>query len=454
MSANRASSVLWREGMFLCPQHLQAFSREVLDRIASGDAAGRPGEFGLTALSIDEEALKRDVFRIDEVTALMRDGTLLAAPYNANVPQREFTEFLTGAELPVYLGVPAVEENVPQLGEDAERLHRYRVEIRQTHDENVRDSARELEFRQLSGHLFFGDEDRSGYECVPLALLRRAGKPAVTVVDSEWIAPALRCGAFPAIGRMLEDLTATARKQARDLAATLPDFTRLSSVDSASDLTGILKLQAVNRSLAVLDQLCRTPDAHPWHAYVELSRIVGELAIFGADRVVPELPAYDHGRPSECFATLRGKIKELLGAQVAVPYDTLPFEADASQDGISYAPLPDEWLVGHPTFYLGVELDMPQERAVEMVAAGVKLLSPSDLEQVLQGVLPGIALEPVRIPPSSFPKRKNLHFFRIETEGESRDYWLNLVQAKKAMVLSALGELGDVGYALYVELRP
>lgn len=453
MSARRPASVLWREGMFLCPQHMQAFAREVSGRIAVGEAAGLPGTFGLLSLAVDQEALRRDVFAIDEATLLLRDGTLLSIPHNGSVPQREFGEFFDGSDLTVYLGIPAVEENVPQLGEEASRLYRYKVEVKGVFDENLRDAPRDMEFRHLCGHLFFGSEDRSGFECLPIARLIRTGKPEVVSSLGPWLPPMLRCGAVPAMMRALEDVAAEARTQARGLAGTLPDFTKLSSVDSASDLTGVVKLQAVNRALAVLEQLTRVPDVHPFSAYVELVRVVGELAIFGPDRVTPELPAYEHARLDECFEVTLTQIRALLGAQVAVPYDVVQFEADTDQDGIYYAALPGEWLTRNPLFYLAIEIDQPQERAAELVAAGVKLLAPEDLESVLQGVLPGVALEPVRLPPTSFPKRAGLHYFRIGTEGESRDYWLHVVQARKAMVLSALGDLGKVGYAMYVELR-
>ncbi len=454
--ANRrgSSSVLWREGMFLCPQHMQAFSREVSTRIATGDGAGNPGDFGLIAMEVDEDALERDVFRIDSLSAMFRDGTLLTAPQNGEIPQREFGEFFDGPELTVYLGIAAAQDNVPQIGEEADRLYRYKVEVNETFDENLRDAPRELEFRSLCAHLFFGDEDRSGYESLPIARLVRVGKPeTVSALSQDFVPPILRCGAVASMSRALTDVADRARAQARDLAATLPATSRLSSTDSAADLTGIIKLAAVNRSLTVLEQLSRVPDIHPFDAYTELVRVVGELAIFSDARVAPTLAAYDHDRLHECTTDVLDHIRALLGAQVAVPYDTLSFEEDVEQAGVHYAPIPEEWLSGNPLFYLGVEMAQSQEQVAELVAAGVKLLAPDDLEHVLQGVLPGVELSAVRIPPTAFPKRADLHFFRINTEGASRELWMNIVRARKAMVLSALGEAGSVAYGIYVELR-
>ena len=58
-------SVLWREGMFLLPQHLQAFTREISSRITAGDAVGRVGNYGLLSLDILEASLQNDVFGVE-----------------------------------------------------------------------------------------------------------------------------------------------------------------------------------------------------------------------------------------------------------------------------------------------------------------------------------------------------------------------------------------------------
>jgi len=454
MTSGITPSILWREGVFLCPQHLQAFAREIGGRAYAGDRHGVPGSFGAARLEIDEEALERDVFRIVEAEILFRDGTLLSVPHNAEVLLREFGEHWDGPQLLVYLGVPAVQENVPQVGEGDSRLFRYEVDVRKVYDENQRDSARELEFRTLRAHLFFGDEDRSGHESVPIARLVRRGSPeTVSALCPSYVAPVLRCGASKALAARLKQIAERARGQARDLAAVLPDVTRLSSVDSSADVTGLIKLQSVNRGLAVLEQVATVPDVHPFDAYVEIVRAVGELAVFGSGRVTPELPAYAHDQLDECFSAGTDALLELLAAEVSVPYDVVAFEEDPAQEGVFYAAIPPEWLAADPLFYLGVGMGQPQEAVADLVSAGVKLLAPGDLENVLQGVLPGIELTPLRLPPPSFPKRDDLHFFRVGTEDASRDLWLNVIEAKKATILSALGSIENVEYSLYVELR-
>lgn len=454
MSEGIQPSVLWREGMFLCPQHLQALTREVAARTAEAESVGQPGAYGVVSLRIDEEALERDVFKIIGGELSFRDGQRARFGQNASIQPREFGEHFTGTELSVYVGIAAARENVPQVGSETDRAYRYDIDVRTTHDENLRDATKEIEFRRLRAHLFFGDEDRSGYETLPVAKLVRVGQPEPhSALSPSWIPPLVRVDGSRVLVELLDGLAQSVRAQALTLSALLPDTTRLASTQTGADLSGMVKLQAVNQSLPLLEQVARVGELHPWTAYAELLRIVGNLALFGPDRVAPELAAYDHARSFDCFQQAADTIRALLQAEVSVPYDKLAFQEDERQEGMLEVSVPKEWLDKDPVFYLAVEMNRPQEKAAELVDAGVKLLAPADLEHVLQGIVPGIGLSPVRIPPLSFPKRKNLHFFEIETEGASRDLWVHVLEARKAMVMSALGSIEQVSYGLYVELR-
>jgi type VI secretion system protein ImpJ len=453
MSSLRPPSVLWREGMLLCPQHLQAFAREIQGRLGAGDAASEAGAFGTLGLRVDEQALERDVFVLLEGEFVFRDGTWLTLPGNGTVEQREFGEHFTEAELQVWLGVQAAQANVAQIGTEAGRPYRFGIEVDSVPDENQRDAYKELEFKRLHARLFFGDEDRSGYETLPIARLVRRGAPEARSASSDtWIGPLLNCAASPALVAQLAELAATARSNARDLAARVPALAKLSSVERAADLAGILKLQALNPCVASLEHLSRNPRLHPYFAYLELARTAGSLAVFSAARVVPEVPAYDHANLDACFAEVLARVRELLAAEVAVPYETSEFRRDEAQEGIFHCTLPEHWAERGATFHLAIELAKSPEETAELAAACVKLIPPSDAERVIQGVVPGIELQHERNAPTSFPKRDDLHYFRVVTEGKSREAWLRLLESRKGMLLSALGSLGEVRYHFYVEL--
>ena len=452
MSPNIQPSVLWREGAFLSAQHLRTFARELTSRIHRGDATGKMGSYGLLQLSLEAEKLANDTFSVERVEVVLRDGTLVSVPDNASLPQRNFAEAFTGQELVVHIGVPAPQTNVPQIG-GADRARRYDVELREVYDENRRDEIESVEVRLLQARLFFGDEKTDGYECVPLARLVRKGHPEpVTVLDPLWVAPLLRVGASEALVARLRGLAERMRAQARDLASRLPPVAKMAEAGARVDWTAVLKLSSVNQGLATMSQLAAAPDMHPGELYIWLCRIVGDLALFGEDAVMPELPAWDPESPNECLDVTCTAISALLTAEVVTPYDVDQFRSDPEKDGFYDLRIPDDWVGANGSFYLGVEMEGTPDTVSEAVMNGVRLVPSGDVERVLQGVVPGINLAPQRMPPLAFPKRDGLTYFRIETEGASRESWLRAIEGRSAVLIAALPGVSDPRFSLFVEL--
>src|SRR5262245_48258701 len=369
MDVRTQPSVLWREGMFLCPQHLQSFSRELAARIGQAESIGLPGAYGLLRLRVDDEALARDSFAILEATILFKDGALADFPNTARVEPREFGALFSAPELDVFLGIPAVVPNVPQIDERPDGRARYEVRDEPVLDENLRDASKTLEFRRFSARLFFGEEDRTGYESLPIARLVRRGKPvARSVLSATSIPPLLAIGASAVLMRQLKEVADLARAQARDLSTKIPAMGKLSSVERGTDIAAFVKLQAVNQCVAGLDQLAGLGALHPFDAYRWLAQSVGNLAVFGETRLVPDLPLWNHAEQDSCFQAVIGALRSLLPAEVTPPYDTVAFKKDPVRQGFYSVELPQEWLERQPLVYLAVEAGKPGEAVIEAVA--------------------------------------------------------------------------------------
>jgi len=212
-------------------------------------------------------------------------------------------------------------------------------------------------------------------------------------------------------------------------------------------------LQAVNAALASLELVAGQPLLDPHLAYRAMATAIGHLAVFGDERIMPVLPKYDPLGLTECFATAHAWLEKLGEAQPSAPYDSLPFEPNPMRPGVFELSLDPEWLAGAVNYFLGVELAAEAREAMELVANGVKLVAPADVEKVIKMVVHGIDLDYVRRPPISFPSRPNLQYFKIQTEGPSREGWLNIVKERRAVVLSTLSALGkEAAYHMYVEL--
>lgn len=446
--------VHWREGMFLRPQHFQALARQLGARTARGETFGRPGFWGVVSLEADPSALTRGVFSILRGEVLFGDGELATIPQDTAVEPREFSELFVESSLDVYLGLCSITPNLALAQTEDGQRARYAVKTRELSDENIGTEARPVEVRELLGRLFFGDEDRSGYECIQIARLVRGERPKVEpMLDPTYIAPVLACSASPALITLLERSSKTLRSRANELAATVPNMTNLSFAEKGADISGLVMLQAVNAALSSLEVVTQAPEASPFDAYQAMAHAIGNLAIFGDDRVSPRLPQYDHDDLTDCFSTAEEWLNQFTVAQPTAPYDALPFVEDPTRPGISSLDLEPDWAESAVHFFLGVELAAEGQEAQSLVASGVKLVSPEDMEKVIRNVLAGIELEYVRRPPIAFPSRSGLHYFRINTEGSSRDQWLRVLGQRKAIVLSTLSAVGkDAKFQMFVEL--
>lgn len=458
MAFQARPSILWREGMFLCPQHLQAHSREIDDRIHAAESIGSPGDWGLISIELDEEALRRDTFQFVAGDVLFPDGTLASFPSNATVAQRDFAEFFVDQELDVFLGILAVRpgaNGLSEAGQDESARYstRYRAQTSVVFDENLTSAERELDFKVLQARVFFGDEDRSGYESIQIARLVRRGRPeSYSALSETYIPTILACKASAVLVRELNEVADQLVAQARDLAARIPQTTLLASVEKGADVAAFVKLQAVNQCVPGLDLARRLLDLHPFHAYMQLVQAVGSLAIFGESRTVPDLVPYQHDDLDACFRRAFDVVRDLIPREVSVPYDSEPFKEDASQPGLLVCDIPANWVRNGGLVFLGVKPSVPHEKALSLAPSALKLTAQEELDNVLIGVTGGIELEHVRMPPLSFPK-DDLIYYRISSEGTSRDAWLKIAESERALLVRTDPSTADWEFGMYVELR-
>ena len=83
MNKNR---VVWHEGLFLRPQHLQQQGRFFQHWIMGSCQSLRPFNWGITHLEIDEQLLKLGKISIKKAQGVFADGTPFDIPENTPPP--------------------------------------------------------------------------------------------------------------------------------------------------------------------------------------------------------------------------------------------------------------------------------------------------------------------------------------------------------------------------------
>ena len=441
--------------MFLRPQHLQMFSRQIDSRVAAAAQKVQPFFWGVATIEVAEDELETFRFTVRRFQAALKDGTWLDLETNLQVEPRDFKQALNRTEgrLPVFLGVPRLVEggaNTLSREMDVEEARqadlRYRVTTLEVSDENRgRERREEIEIRRLAGRIFFGDEDREGYDFLPVAVIQRSGKGKSTpVLADDFIPPVSDVAGWKGLADLGESVLHRVEARYRSLRSGVDERRMVLEMEGREGWQLVFKLQIVGSFLHVLRQLLRVPGTHPFQLYLELSRLAGELSIFekeGADSLA--VPLYDHDRLGPCFQELTTTINHLLDKILTGGFLRIPF-LEEKENLLVARPQLDQ-LQSASEIYLCVESQLPVAE-IEAKVKAAKFGAPADLPGLKLRRLRGVKLTLEKETPRGLPSDAKTHYFALEREGH---YWQNVAQGGEVAITDAHRELR---FSLYLVL--
>src|SRR5262245_58840261 len=146
-------AVHWQEGMFLQPHHFQTAARHAADQLRRNVKWDTYHNWGLRRLDYDRDALANGQLVVRALEARLRDGTVVALPEDAPVPELDFKDaYGPGRRVEVLLAVPQLRvgsANAPDDPAAAERA-RWRVESAELEDENSGLDPQPVPLRRLN----------------------------------------------------------------------------------------------------------------------------------------------------------------------------------------------------------------------------------------------------------------------------------------------------------------
>lgn len=320
--------VYYQDGMFLCPQHLQAADRHALEQASLQGRCMSPFPYGF--LTLDGE-VKEGVVRIHSCSGATRTGRPFSFPaehYDAedtNVATSLTFDLTRCPELRKHgsilidLLLPAEEHRFPPgSGWRGETF------LRHERDENRREEDPPLiEFKPCDARLQFRLTDK---QIETRALNGLTVLPAFRVVETV----KSRKRSYCLDPKYLAAWLALSREQAEnhlggligDLQSTLADC-RIACQGTKGGLRGRgaansampLLLLTLGRARGRLSAMMNLEKLSPSGLYVELASIIGELAVLDED-ALPDIPPYNHDDLGGCLAALanlmKGQIDGLL----------------------------------------------------------------------------------------------------------------------------------------------
>ncbi|MCB2188042.1 MAG: type VI secretion system baseplate subunit TssK [Deltaproteobacteria bacterium] len=441
MSETTLCDVVWSEGMFLTPHHMQHQSAHEQDLrwVMTRHLASHP--WGYQRLKINQEALADHRLQVLEARLLLPSGFYLELPGNLELGSASFKELMAGgaSSLMVYLGLPDLRPGQPNLDSALGAAAgvgspRFTAAPFNLVDTNSGQLPREIEIMRAKGKLFFGDQEKTGYESVPLARLVRAASGEGAALDETWFPPLLSLAAWEPMRLLAQEIVGR-------LVATQNALTQNISGREISEILSLprgletaLKVLALAGPAQAVIQLAQAARVHPFVFYTELARLVEGLRLFAGAMSLGDLPPYHHEAPGEAFLTLRDMLGRLLDRLAAPAYIRRPFIIRHDRLEVDLDP---DWVSGQHQLFLGVVGDDDPDTLVRKMAVA-KLCAPRDLEIVVQRRVGGLPVNWLRLPPPSLPAKSDGMYGQLAPGGSM---WSG-VQDDLTLTLSGVESLG------------
>lgn len=454
---DRMIEVHWHEGMFLRPQHLQVAFGDVQRRLQRESERIRPWSYGVGSIEINNGQLAQFNFEVTSCGVLFPSGTWVCYPENATLDPKNFRYILEerSTRFDVFLGVPRLSERDPNVcdtdGDQERQARRYMAQEEPFYDETTGRNAQMVQTLRLNAQVFFEGESMSGYEAVRIGRIHPTGSTkALPSLDTSFIPPALSLKSWPPLLKLVGDLTNEIRHAGSEMVSQIARRETPFADQAMGGMETALKLQAIHRGGEVLRQMVELPFFHPQEAYLELARIIGDLSVFlPGHQVGPDLPIYDHDDLGTCFSSVADILRQLLEA--TAPRNYLQRQFEKRRDYLE-CPLEAEWFAPANRFFVGVRTDRPVEEVrAFMDPSVVKLASPNSVARAVQALVYGIKMVPEERLPPGLPEYADVHYFRLEHEASSDEYW-QAVEREKTMAMAGAPIEEGIEYSVYVLL--
>lgn len=419
-------AVNWHEGMFLRPHHFQAAERHRHDQSSLTARWDCHYNWGLRHIDIDADALRNYRFVARRLHARLRDGTLVCVPEDAALAPLDLRSALDKQNVvTVGLAVPSLQLGRANAGEFSGARYSTETPPEGVFDENTGQNPRPVQFRRLNLQLITGDQDPAGFEVLTVAKVERSAKAeALPQLHEVYIPPVLACDAW---SPLYEDILQSVHNRVGQLVKQRAQQVRTRRITFDSQSQGDRQifegLRVLNEAASYLGVMSHAAGVHPLPAYLELCRLVGRLAVFGADPEPPELPAYDHDDLGKCFYTVRRYIDELLTrGSFELGYEERPFVGSGLRMKVEMKP---EWLAPAWQMFVGVESPLPTAELVPLLTGrlNMKIGAFDRVDEIFTRGLRGLSVKHETRQPRALPESKTLTYFQIARDA-SADEWL------------------------------
>jgi type VI secretion system protein ImpJ len=421
-----AGMIVWREGMFIAPQHLQHLDRELRASMASLGRLDLSGDdFGLSRIRINQDLLAIGKVVVSEAAGLFPDQTYfdLAGELFLDVPDGTVDQVLL-------LAVPLHNGGITIVGE-TRGLHRWVVRDALLDDITDADAPPvEAELAAPGACLKLASDDLSGYACIPFARILEKTAEGRIVLDDTYLAVCIAIGASQRLLARLQEILSLARARANNAAMRL----RLAqgAQSSASLIGERLELELLNRAIIGLQAAEHHPWMSPRRLYGLLAELLAGLDAHAARTTKPDIlwnPLDPTGAFEKIITQLRGHLTlEAHANVISLTWNGELFE----KRRLLRLVVPQRLLDEGRRPILAISDPGQNHKLGELVPKACKLAGISAMPELVTLGLQGVRLTHLPVAPPELRDKPDTAFFAVDT---SSLLWMRFIEKKEALGL-------------------
>ena len=412
--------VVWKEGMFLRPQHFQQQDRFVMSQIRSSCAGLQPYRWGFQTLIIDREMLKIGKIAVTDCRGILPDGS----PFVISDGQQlvlDLSEDLH--DCTVYLGLPLAGTNLNEISDDEN--DRYVQCLSTTH--SVRDNTdhdnepASVSVGQLRFQLLTDNDELDSFQTLAVAQIVQVGADRNVILNEDFIPATLDCNGQAMLKGFSTELEGMLHQRAQSIAGRVSGTGK-----SSTEISDFLLLQAINRIEPDLHHLISLPDLHPQELYRFMLQAAGELATFTRKERRPSLFGdYQHDNLFGSFIDVMAELRQSLSAVLESAATEIELSAP-NQYGISTASVGNRDMLQKAMFVLAVRADVPDDRLRQALPGQIKIGAVEKIAQLINKSLPGVPIAPLPAAPRQIPFHAGTTYFQLDTSSPA---WADIIQS-------------------------
>ncbi|WP_194436121.1 type VI secretion system baseplate subunit TssK [Vibrio fluminensis] len=433
--------VVWKEGMFVAPQHFQQAERYTTQYIQKFiDLTANGASYGVAQLETELTYLKLGKFSVVHCSGVFQDGTLFDCSRELiiEVPENTINKVL-------YLALPLSMEGENEYG-TREELKRYALAEHNLFDAtDAEQSGIKATLAEANVRLLLEGEDCNGLVVLPIAKVLERRDDGEVVLDKGFIPACLQYGASSLLKDRLKELLILVEARAKTVIERIGIGEQTKS--DLSLMREFLWLQTLNRWLPQLILLAEQPYTNVEVFYEKLVCFSSEL-----DSFTPALGRLEHAVLNKdklhlafapLFASLRDKLSMVQSDKVTeFSWDTNLFE----KRRLLRLSIPELSQMEDRRLVLSVKSSIGASTSANIFPSACTLAGISLIADLVRNGQSGVTINALPVAPSELKAQAELSYFEIDI---AHDYWQQLKAKREPIALHVDSRIPDLALKLY-----